>query len=188
VAWWLAQLTRPDKEDPIMRSMLTAVAVAVCGFPALAQDKAENPAKLRAEVARLRAESAELRKIIADTQAGAFEAKKLAGTWVIESARQYGKAIPAEQGGEIEFFGNVVFARFPGRKDPIRSTFDLVPADQFIGFRSTDLVNDYPYLSLSYGRYERDGDTLRVSVLGYGVPKDLSDPNSRQWVLKRKKN
>ncbi len=170
-----------------MRYMLPAVVVAVCGFPALAQDKAEDVAKLRAEVARLRAEVTELRKTVADTQAGTSEAKKLAGTWVIETARQYGKAIPAEQGGEIEFFGNVVFARFPGRKEPIRSTFDLVPADQFIGFRSADPVND-SYLSLSYGRYERDGDTLRVSVLGYGVPKDLSDPFSRQWVLNRKKN
>jgi|GEM_PF-4346820 len=170
-----------------MRSTLTAIAIAACGFPALAQDKAEDAAKLWAEVARLKAEVTELRKTVADTQAGAIEAKKLAGTWVIETARQYGKAIPAEQGGEIEFFGNVVFARFPGRKDPIRSTFDLIPADQFIGFRSTDPVNE-SFLGLSYGRYERDGDTLRVSVLGYGVPKDLSDPNSRQWVLKRKKN
>ncbi len=171
-----------------MRYILAAIVIGACCIHSQAQDKAEeDTAKLRAEIARLQAEVADLGKTIADMQAGAAEAKKLEGTWVIETARQDGKEIAGEQGGEIEFFGNVVFARFPGRKELIRQTFLVFPSEKQIGFLGTGGAT-FTSLDYFHGRYERDGDTLRVSLLGYGVPKDVSDRNlQRLWVLKRKK-
>jgi hypothetical protein len=171
-----------------MRLILTAIVLGVCGIHSPAQDKAEDTAKLHAEIARLQAEVAHLRKTIGDTHAGAVEAKSLEGTWVIELARQDGKEIAGEQGGEIEFFGNVVFARFPGRKELIRQSFLIFPPEKQIGFISATGQATWTSLDYFHGRYERDGDTLRVSLLGYGVPKDVSDRNlQRLWVLKRKK-
>jgi uncharacterized protein (TIGR03067 family) len=185
-------ITRPpDKEDEKMRFMLAAVMTGVCCIHLPAQGKTEDAAKLRAEVARLRAENASLRKLLADTVAGAEEVRNFEGTWVIETARQDGKEIAGEQGGEIEFFGNVVFARFPGRKELIRQTFRLFTPEKQISFIWGTATGTATGTSLDYfhGRYERDGDTLRVSLLGYGVPKDVSDRHfQRMWVLKRKKS
>jgi uncharacterized protein (TIGR03067 family) len=136
----------------------------------------------------LKADVANLRKVIGEVQAGAAEAQRLEGTWVIETARQDGKEIAGERGGEIEFFGNVVFARFPGRKEVIRQTFLVCPSEKQIGFLSGTGSPTFTSLDYFHGRYERDGDTLRVSLLGYGVPIDVSDRNyQRLWVLKRKK-
>jgi uncharacterized protein (TIGR03067 family) len=168
-----------------MRFMLAAVAMGVCCVHLPAQDTAADAAKLRAEVARLRAENASLRKFIVDTQQ---EMRELEGTWVVETARQDGKEIAGEQGAEIEFFGNVVFARFPGRKDLIRQTFFLLPAEKQIGFMSGTGRPTETSLDYIHGLYERNGDTLRMSLLGYGAPRDVSDRNyQRLWVLKRKK-
>jgi uncharacterized protein (TIGR03067 family) len=170
-----------------MRFMLAAIAIGVCCIPSPAQDRSDNTVELRAEIVRLQAEVALLRKTIVETQAAVAEAKKLEGTWVIERARQEGKEIAGEQGGEIEFFGNVVLAQFPGRKEVIRQTFYVFPSEHQIAFlsgtgRATETSLDY-----FHGRYELDGNTLRVSLLGYGVPKDVSDWNyQRLWVLKRK--
>jgi uncharacterized protein (TIGR03067 family) len=171
-----------------MRYVLAAIVIGACCIHSPAQDKAEGTANLRAELARLQAEVAHLGKIIRDVQAGAAEAKNLEGTWVIETARQDGKEIAGEQGGEIEFFGNVVFARFPGRKELIRQSFHVFPSEKQIAFLSGTGQATFTSLDYFHGRYERDGDTLRVSLLGYGVPMDVSDRNfQRLWVLKRKK-
>jgi uncharacterized protein (TIGR03067 family) len=171
-----------------MRYIIAAIVIGGYCLHSPAQDKAEDTAKLRAELARLQAEVAHLGKIIRDVQTGAAEAKNLEGTWVIETARQDGKEIAGEQGGEIEFFGNVVFARFPGQKELIRQTFQVFPSEKQIAFLSGTGRPTFTSLDYFHGLYERDGDTLRVSLLGYGVPRDVSDRNlQRLWVLKRKK-
>jgi uncharacterized protein (TIGR03067 family) len=171
-----------------MRHILAVIVIGGCSVHAPAQDRAEDSAKLRAEIARLQAEVANLGKIIRDVQAGAAEAQKFEGIWVIETARQDGKEIAGEPGGEIEFFGNVVFARFPGRKE-IRQTFRVHPAEKQLAFLSATGKATFTSLDYFHGRYERDGDRLRVSLLGYGVPKDVSDRDyQRLWVLKRKKD
>jgi uncharacterized protein (TIGR03067 family) len=172
-----------------MRYILATIVIASCCIPLPAQDRPEDTAKLRAEVARLQSQVEQLTKMVRDVQAEAAEAKKFEGTWIIETARQNGKVITSEQGGEIEFFGNVAFARFPGRKEVIRQSFRVSPTEQQIAYLSATgmpTLTSFDYVS---GRYKLDGDTLRVSVLGYGIPKDLSDRDGqRMWVLKRKKD
>lgn len=170
-----------------MRFMLSAVAIGACFFSSSTPLLAQEVENLRAEIARLQTEVADLRKTLGDMLAATEETKRFAGTWMIESALQEGKEIPGERGGEIEFFGNVVVARFPGRKESIRQTFVVYAPEKQLSFHGTGAAT-HTSLDYFHGRYERDGDHLRISLLGYGVPGDVSDRNfQRLWVLKRKK-
>lgn len=163
-----------------LSAILTLLAFAV---PAFAQDQAE--------LARLRDENAQLRQQLADIAASFAEAKKLHGTWIIETARRDGKVVASDQGGELEFLGNVVLARMPGQKELHRLEFGIHPATRQVDFRPLLLGQGYKAtgtsLDLVSGRYEWAGDTLRVSLQSaYTIPKDVSDREQVLWVLKRK--
>jgi outer membrane murein-binding lipoprotein Lpp len=173
-----------------MRALIvTIAAIGICATPTTARDGADDVRKLEAEVARLRDENARLRRQIQESADAAAEAKKMEGAWVIETARMDGKDIPSDRGGAIEFIGNGLVAKMPVRKEAIRLTVRIYSAGKVISFLPVEplKLTDTSF-DRWHGRYEWDGDSLRVSLLGYGIPREVSDKNQVLWVLRRKKS
>lgn len=179
--------------------LLAALAAGLCCAPAVAQDRADDVQQLRAEVERLRAENAKLGgqlkacgDLLRQSAEAAAAAKKVAGVWVIETARRDGRDVPSDAGGRVEFVGNVVIARLPGSRKPIRLEFAVEPGRGLLSFLPLEGGAAAPSgtsFDLVTGRYEwAGGDALRVSLQSaYTLPKEVSDRGQVLWVLKRQK-
>lgn len=166
----------------------------LCASSLPAQSSTDEVEKLRAEVARLREENARLGQALREISAGAAEAEKFEGTWVIETACLEGKDVVSDRGGEIDFLGNRVIARMPGRKEPIRLRFGISPSAGQLDFGPILRSPEENYLPTGtsfdrvIGRYEWAGKELRISLQSaYTIPKDVSDKGQVLWILKRKK-
>lgn len=175
-------------------SFRASVLLVLLGTSSLpAQGPGDDVEKLRAEIIRLREDNSRLRDTLKQILEGAAEAKKIEGAWVIDSARLDGTDVASDKGGEIEFIGNSVIARMPGRQDPVRLEFVITPSAKQLDFRPIlrSVKDNYRATGTSLdrmiGRYEWAGNQLRVSLQSaYIIPSEISDKGQVLWILKRK--
>jgi uncharacterized protein (TIGR03067 family) len=181
-----------------MRAFCTPILLVLL-FPVSGFAQPDETQKLRAEVEKLRAENAQLKKQLAGffemvrmMNAVAVEEEKFEGVWLIETASENGRDRKHEVGAELEFRGNRVIVRVPGRKDVIYLGVHLSPTSKPCQINFTHLpkqpCDTNTALDLVIGIYELDGDQLRICLQSaYTIPTEFSDKISVQWVLKRKK-
>jgi len=120
-----------------------------------------------------------------------FEANKemLQGIWTTVTATKDGTERKEEKGVQLEFAGEQVIVREPGRKDAV--VLALKPS----AFPGGDL-GFWPVASKSpgtetalmftYAIFKIEGDTLTLCLQSaFSIPEDFSDKDQVLWVLKR---
>ena len=121
---------------------------------------------------------------VATAQPGADEAKKLDGTWVVESTSRDKELAMPWKGGQFVFAGDMVTLKLPYMKGET-FTFKVDPAKMP---KAMDFAP--PKKSKQAHRpmiYELDGDSLKLCIGGDKRPAKLTDKDGFVVLLKRKK-
>lgn len=116
-------------------------------------------------------------KLVAD------DAKKLEGTWVVESTSRDKELAMPWKGGQFVFGGNTVTVKLPKAKDQ-RFTFTVDSGKELkaLDFAPPKEVKQAPWLTI----YELDEDTLKLCIEHDKRPTEFSDKKGLLVVLKRK--
>jgi uncharacterized protein (TIGR03067 family) len=122
---------------------------------------------------------------VATAQPGADDAKKLGGTWVVESTSREKELANPWKGGQFVFAGDTVTVKLPGEKEQT-FTFTVDPAKvpKVMDFAPQKNSKQAPWALI----YELDGDSLRLCV-AYGDKRasTFTNKDGLVVVLKRKK-
>lgn len=116
-------------------------------------------------------------------------AKKLEGTWLVQSASTDGKPIPAP-GGKMVFAGDSVTVTDNGKDEKGFFTVDPSRKPATIDLSIPGLAQKGKQNSRTQrGIYELKGDTLRLCFAAFNKrPTEFSDKGQLLLVLKRKKS
>ena len=120
---------------------------------------------------------------VATAQPGTDDAKKLGGTWVVESTSREKELANPWKGGQFVFAGDRVTVKLPN--ELVQSyTFTVDPAKKpkAMDFAFTDKAQQHAWSLI----YELDGDSLKL-CMGYARPAKFVDREGIVVDLKRKK-
>ncbi len=121
---------------------------------------------------------------VATAQPGADEAKKLGGTWVVESTSRDKELAMPWKGGQFVFAGEMVTLKLPMMKEQT-FTFTVDPAKmpKDMDFVPPNKSKRAPWLMI----YEQNGDSLKLCQSGDKRPAKFTDKDGFIVVLTRKK-
>jgi len=111
-------------------------------------------------------------------------AKKLEGTWIVESVTLGGKATSPPKGSQVIFADAVMITKpTQGREQKWKFKVDPSKKPNEIDFEFADEVSKG---IVPKGIFELGGDSLKLCTHP-NRPKEISDQGQRLWVLKRAK-
>jgi uncharacterized protein (TIGR03067 family) len=113
------------------------------------------------------------------------EAKKLQGTWLVQSQTFRGKPHDDMKPSEFAFAGATLTIKTPGAADE-KMSFTVDPSGQLKAMDVKPEKEPGEGVVVGAAIYELDGDTLKVCI-GLPRPKELTDQDQPLLILKRKK-